>query len=421
MKFDEIINESGNLIVGTKLIVDCIYEEKENSHNMSGSILDKLMKVKNQGGFRYRGKINPFDIKYVVLFTTYEDKYWQDKFDEEIGVFIYYGDNKSPGCDLHGTNLHGNEILRDSFFYASQNNVLDRRKVPPFFVFEKTTGKNVKFLGLAAPGNNFMDQRDWLVAVWGARSSGGRFQNYKSHFTFLNPQEGSLFELNSSKIDTRWLDDIIEGKGYESVYCPIAWRNFIEKKRYTSFNIIREKKTKTKVMQLPKKDSAQFEMLNTIYSHFCQDPQKFEEFAIYIALLLDRNIVKLDGTRYTKDGGRDGIGKYRVCGESEGAINFDFVLEAKCYKANSFNETTSVGVKETSRLISRIKNRQFGIFVTTTFINEQAYSEIVEDEHPIIVVSGGDIVRLLKEKGIDNKSDLIKMLGTEFDVSKREV
>jgi Restriction endonuclease len=41
----------------------------------------------------------------------------------------------------------------------------------------------------------------------------------------------------------------------------------------------------------------------------------------------------------------------------------------------------SVGVKELARLISRIKHREFGVLVTTSYVNEQAYREVRDDGH----------------------------------------
>ena len=70
-------------------------------------------------------------------------------------------------------------------------------------------------------------------------------------------------------------------------------------------------------------------------------------------------------------------------------------MEAKCYAP-----TSPVGVRELSRLISRLRHRQFGIMVTTSFVHDQAYREIKEDAHPIIVVSGVDIVWLLRTHGL---------------------
>lgn len=61
-------------------------------------------------------------------------------------------------------------------------------------------------------------------------------------------------------------------------------------------------------------------------------------------------------------------------------------------------------VKQTNRLISRIRHRQFGVFVTTSYISSQVYKELLEDEHPILVISGRDIVAILKKIHIDEKN-----------------
>ena len=45
--------------------------------------------------------------------------------------------------------------------------------------------------------------------------------------------------------------------------------------------------------------------------------------------------------------------------------------------------------------------RQFGVLVTTSYLASQAYRELRADGHPVIVMSGVDIVRVLqREKGI---------------------
>jgi restriction endonuclease Mrr len=46
-----------------------------------------------------------------------------------------------------------------------------------------------------------------------------------------------------------------------------------------------------------------------------------------------------------------------------------------------------------------LRHRQFGFFVTTSFFNRQAYSELREDAHPIALVSGRDIIDTLREHG----------------------
>jgi hypothetical protein len=95
-------------------------------------------------------------------------------------------------------------------------------------------------------------------------------------------------------------------------------------------------------------------------------------------------------------------------GSGEASIAIDFALEAKCYSASN-----SVGVREMSRLISRLRHRQFGILVTTSYLDRQAYREIKEDRHPIIVVSAVDIVGILKKSGIKTISEL-RTWASEF-------
>lgn len=61
---------------------------------------------------------------------------------------------------------------------------------------------------------------------------------------------------------------------------------------------------------------------------------------------------------------------------------------------------TGVNVRNMSRLISRIKYRQFGILVTTSYVNSQAYSEVIEDGHPILIVTASDIAAILRINSI---------------------
>jgi hypothetical protein len=95
------------------------------------------------------------------------------------------------------------------------------------------------------------------------------------------------------------------------------------------------------------------------------------------------------------------LGKYAI-GTSGDKLTIDYALEAKCY-----NLRNSVGVKSTSRLISRIKHREFGVLVTTSCLDSQAYKEIKEDGHPILVIAGKDIIDILKNNGIKKESDIL--------------
>ena len=141
--------------------------------------------------------------------------------------------------------------------------------------------------------------------------------------------------------------------------------------------------------------------LNAIREHYKSFNQGFEMCAINIAKMMDNNFQKFDLTRPWRDGGRDAIGMYAI--QTGSAINYplhmECALEAKCYGIH-----TGVGVKEMSRLISRIRYRQFGIMVTTSYVDKQAYSEVVEDGHPILIVTAADIARILINNAINQKN-----------------
>jgi Restriction endonuclease len=58
----------------------------------------------------------------------------------------------------------------------------------------------------------------------------------------------------------------------------------------------------------------------------------------------------------------------------------EFSLEAKCYQPGFDGKVVNtIGVREVSRLISRIRHRQFGVLVTTSVVAPQAYEEVRED------------------------------------------
>lgn len=94
-------------------------------------------------------------------------------------------------------------------------------------------------------------------------------------------------------------------------------------------------------------------------------------------------------TQASKDGGRDVIEKYYL-GHAGHQIRLSTYVEAKKWKVES-----SIGVKPMMRLISRLKHRDIGVFITTSFFDQQIQKELIEDGHPVMLISGGDISRLI--------------------------
>jgi len=152
----------------------------------------------------------------------------------------------------------------------------------------------------------------------------------------------------------------------------------------------------------------QSKLVRCVYEYFKDDPYAFEPCAAEIACLMDGRIAISSMTRPYRDGGRDAIGVYRF-GPKGDPIAIDFALEAKCKGIDS-----GVGVKELARLISRLRHRQFGVLVTTSFLAEQGYKELREDGHPVIVIAAADIAQILTDAGLRDEAAVMDWLRTRF-------
>jgi hypothetical protein len=42
----------------------------------------------------------------------------------------------------------------------------------------------------------------------------------------------------------------------------------------------------------------------------------------------------------------------------------------------------------------------------TSYVHDQAYREIREDGHPVVILAGADLVELVKQRGLDTASRL---------------
>lgn len=375
------------------LIVDAVYQGGR-SGNSGDDPLHKLIGVSNQGGFRYLGNIN--EPTLIVLTSSFNDPDWPDRLDQETGILTYYGDNKRPGRALHETPRNGNRLLRN-IFSAIHEKPSQRHLVPPILVFGSAgTFRDVRFLGLAVPGSTELSALEDLVAIW--KTTGGqRFQNYRASLTILN----------TDCVSRKWLNDIKSGNSL-SEHCPTVWENWLKNGTYQPLKAETTIEYRNKQDQFPD-DIESKRMIETIYDYFKDNPVAFEYCATVITQMMDKNFFSFDITRPTRDGGRDAIGLYRI-GHGDSAISVDFALEAKCYNLNN-----AVGVKEISRLISRLRHRQFGVLVTTSFLHSQAYREIKEDAHPVVIISARDIVDICSRAGLNTVSDVKEWLKSNFD------
>ena len=388
------------------LIVDAVYEANEVG-NVSGEAISRLLPgVGNQGGFRPAGKGD--DKKFVVLFTSGEDKDWPDRLDLGTGRFAYYGDNKRPGSELHETRRKGNELLRHVFGLLHSEPPM-RNRIPPFLVFRKypteRSSRSVQFKGLAVPGYAGLPETEDLLAVWKI-SDGQRFQNYRAVFTLLDVPN----------LRREWIEDLLAGD-VNSRHAPDAWQQWMETGTYRPLIAEFTTTVRTQDEQLPD-TMMKRAILDGVWAHFKDAPHAFESFAARLFAMYDQRVKIDEITRGTGDGGRDAFGRY-LLGLGDDPVYVEFSLEAKCYQPPLGDQRmNSVGVRDVSRLISRIRHRQFGVLVTTSIVGRQAYQEVREDRHPIIFIAGKDIADILTAAGLNTPTLVRAFLQREFKVNQ---
>ncbi len=376
------------------LVVEQVYLGRTVG-NAGDDPLAALLPVGNQGGFRYSGSPARGTVRLVVLYTSGANEDWPDVLDPATGTFTYYGDNRAPGHELHDTPRRGNQILRSAFASAA-GGPAGRAAVPPFLLFERAgvQGRAVQFRGLMVPGSPLIPPDEQLVALW--RNRGGeRFQNYRATFTVLD----------ANRVSRVWVNSILAGN--LSNDAPPTWTSWVAAGVVSALLAAPTTQHRTRAQQLPsrREDVA---LLDTLWTHFRDRPVEFERCAVELFRLGTPGVENVDLTRPSRDGGRDATGQYAI-GPAADPIRLHFALEAKCYQPGS-----SVGVRELARLISRIKHREFGVLVTTSYVHEQAYREVRDDGHNVVILSGGDLVGILKAAALGTAAALRAWLEQSY-------
>lgn len=375
---------SYELLKQADLVIDAVYESDRRVSKglIVGEPLSPLMGVGNMGGFRVRkGKEG---VLFAVITSSGSEVEWPDSLDPFTGIYTYFGDNRQPGTDMHKTKKRGNSLLRDAFELAHSGRAEDRKKCPIFFVFEQTgTARDYVFRGMAVPGSEYLTPGEDLIAVW-RTIKGQRFQNYRASFSILD----------ESVISGNWLRTSITAREFDlgSPDAPQSLVRWVKTGKVQP--LLAEKIGVRKVEEQLPQHKTHKALIATIYDLCSSDPWLFERVAAEIWKISSPAPASYEITPRYKDGGRDALGAIKL-GPSSDSISLSFALEAKLY-----GEKNTVGVKEVSRLISRIKHREFGVLVTTSALNSQAYKEIREDKHPIIVIAGRDIAEILISNGI---------------------
>ncbi|MEV4067623.1 restriction endonuclease [Nonomuraea dietziae] len=106
-------------------------------------------------------------------------------------------------------------------------------------------------------------------------------------------------------------------------------------------------------------------------------------------------------TRRSGDGGADFVGRLDL-GSGLAGTSLVVLGQAKCIKPDRL-----IPADQVARVVARLRRGWIGVYVTTGAYSEPAQLEMVEDQYPIILINGTDLVRELH--GIardDHRGDL---------------
>lgn len=375
-------------ICQSDLYVDAIYC---SPRPRKGGYADDVLTVmfhncRNTGGFRIPHR-DDLSIPYVALHLTGSEPAWPDYFDLDTGILTYYGDNRKGGEHVEKTDIGGNRFLHEIFEYLSFGNKY-LELIPPIFVFQNTgEERDVRFLGLAVPGVKDVHEDEYFGTVWRTNKSNVRFPNYVAKFTIV--------DIGNDLIQRKWIEALMYAPQSSDSYAPKAWLKF-KKKGLSGIKTLEAPKDVVwpgKDDQLPSDDDGK-KILDIIHNEYGKNNSRgFEILCKKLLFMMDPNYRTISLTRPVKDGGRDAIMEYVITSPTSKVV-VECAMEAKCFSPRG----KGVGVEYTSRLISRLKQRQFGVFMTTSYIAQQAYEEIVEDGHPVLFCTGRDIVEILRQK-----------------------
>jgi len=383
------------------LVAGTVYEGGR-AGNAADEPLARILKGGNAGRFRYCGSVN--ELNYLIIVLSPDDPTWADRLDLDTGTITCFGDNRLPGRSLLDTPKNGNSILKQLFgnLRSSQN---PRMAVPPIFIFcrypNQASPRSVRFIGIAAPGSPHVRSGKSLRRVRRQIQS-QKLVNYQAVFTILD----------IPVISRAWIEDLEAGQ-LDSSHRPIVWNMWQKSGLYRPLKPKHRQRYPSIQDQLPKQTVSK-SMLLKLYRYFCAEPYLFLHFAAQLYARSDARIIPKRVHRMAPDNYNTITGKYRLGIDGSPAF-LEFIIAAKCYNPGGGNrKRKSVGEKDIKKLLSRLKNQQFAVLVTTSVVTPEAHEAIQNQNYPVVCIAGTDIITILHSIQIRSVNQLNQWLEDHF-------
>lgn len=340
---------------------------------------------------------------------------WHDIFDVDNGHIRYFGDAKTPRQDPAQTP--GNKALLEAHAIHAAVDPSERARATPIIFFRRTSfnGKTKGFLTFQGIG---IVERVERITQFDQREQAS-FSNYVYDLAVLSlSDEHETFDWDWINARRNYL--LTEEECLK--LAPKAWQKWLQA---GSSALPRTRRRVSKLLvtkpkdQLPEKGSRYDHLLQTICAHYDTKKHHFEGLAYAIT----RHLLSRSGSRFIDgwitpaggDGGADFIGRLDT-GEGFGAVRQIIYGQAKCVAT-----TSGVDGKDIARTVARLKRGWFGAFVTTSYFSEPVQREIIEDEYPLLLVSGLTVAEttfLLAEESGCSVATYLETIDAEFERMK---
>jgi hypothetical protein len=152
--------------------------------------------------------------------------------------------------------------------------------------------------------------------------------------------------------------------------------------------------------QRPDRDTVDVRDLERVYGYFDGRKHDFEAVAPAVAA----GVLREAGNSYVEgwlrprsgDGGADFVGRLGI-GSGLSGTSLVLLGQAKCLKPANL-----VTAEQIARVVARLRLGWIGVYVTTGAHSVPAQTEMVEDQYPIVLINGLDLVRQLRDMARDD-------------------
>lgn len=340
---------------------------------------------------------------------------WHDIFDADNGHIRYFGDAKTPGQDPAQTP--GNKALLELHAVHSAIDPLERARATPVIFFRRTSFKGATKGFVTFQGFGIVERAE-RITQFDTRQQAS-FSNYVYDL--------AVFSLSDEHetFNWEWINarrNYLLGEAECLKLAPKAWQRWLQggasalprARRHVSKLLVTKPKE-----QLPEKGSRYDHVLQEVCAHYANKKHHFEGLAFAIT----RHLLSNSGGRFVDgwitpaggDGGADFIGRLDT-GQGFGAVRQIIYGQAKCIAT-----TSGVDGKDIARTVARLKRGWFGAFVTTSYFSEPVQREIIEDEYPLLLVSGLQVAEtayLLAEENGCSLATYLDKIDAEFEGMK---